>query len=104
MATAEKPTIQEIAAMPFPASVEAMRKYYVHDWGRPVPDGVDRKQTFRVEVEYSVSRTEHSVLEIEAFSASEAEELASDKIVIQERFADDCEILNAVAEPKGGNQ
>lgn len=92
-----KPTLQEIADMPFPASAEAMRKYYVHDWGRPAPDGVDRKQTFRVEVEYSVSRIERSTLEIEAFSAGEAEELASDRIAERERFADDCEVLSAIA-------
>lgn len=90
----EKPTLHEIAAMPFPASAEAMRKHYVHDWGKPVPEGVTRKREFAVEVEFTVTSVERETVTVEAFSESEAEELASDKIALANRFADDCEIMN----------
>lgn len=31
----EKPSLAEIAAMPFPASLNAMRQHYNPDWGKP---------------------------------------------------------------------
>ncbi len=67
------PTLHEIAAMPFPASLNAMRKHYNKDWGKPVPaDGMIRK--FAVRIDVTVPTTE--TYQVEAFTAGEAEEEA----------------------------
>jgi hypothetical protein len=75
-----KPTLHEIAAMPFPKSVEAMRKHYVRDWGKPIPEGVTKKRKFRVDVEYEVSYSDTQTVEVEAWTANEAEDLAANQV------------------------
>ncbi len=72
------PTLHEIAAMPFPASLEAVRKHYDPKWGLDQPDGPGK---FRVRFEWTISGFFDE--EIEAESAEEAEEIA------RERAADD---------------
>lgn len=76
----EKPTLHEIAAMPFPASVTAMRKHYQKDWGKPLPEGLTEKRKFRVEVNFEVSYTDSDTVEVEAWTEEEAEDLASEKV------------------------
>ena len=69
----ERPSLHEIAAMPFPASRNAMREHYNPHWGKEVPeDGQKRK--FKVQVEYSIP--EYFEATIEAFSKDEAREEA----------------------------
>jgi hypothetical protein len=77
MAEEVKPSLHEIAAMPYPASLLAMRKHYIPDWGIPVPDGAT-KRTFKVEVEYeyTVTETETECVTVEAFTEEEAIEKA----------------------------
>lgn len=73
----DKPSLHEIAAMPFPLSREAMRQHYNPDWGRETSeDGQKRK--FRVRAEYSV--TEYLDCTIEAFTKEEAREEAEQEI------------------------
>ena len=68
-----RPTLHEIAAMPFPVSRDTMRKHYNKDWGKPVPaDGMIRK--FAVRIDVTVPTTE--TYQVEAFTAGEAEEEA----------------------------
>lgn len=66
-----KPTLHEIAAMPFPASQEAMRKHYNPDWHKDLPDG---RRVFSVSVDWSVSGS--FVELIEAEDEAEAREIA----------------------------
>lgn len=68
-----KPTLHEIAAMPYPSSVRAMRKHYEPHWGKPVPEGGE-KRLFEVTVEWSARG--HETYEVEAFTEDEAEDLA----------------------------
>lgn len=78
MATApEKPSLHEIAAMPYPASEKAMREFYDKNWGRYRKDGELSK--FKVEIEYSVRTTDYWECEVEAVDEEEAEKLARDK-------------------------
>lgn len=66
-----KPSLHEIAAMPFPASQEAMRKHYNPDWHKDLPEG---KKVFRVSVDWTMDGS--FVENIEAESEDEAKELA----------------------------
>jgi hypothetical protein len=75
----EKPTLHEIAAMPFPASVDAMRRFYNKDWGKPVPDD-GKLRAFKVRVDYSFSGSGSEALDIEAYTAEEAEEKALEEL------------------------
>lgn len=68
---AVKPSIHEIAAMPFPASVNAIREHYDPKWGKDVPDG---PRKFRVRAEYTISGTIDEVIEAE--DKDEAEDIA----------------------------
>lgn len=76
---AEKPSLHEIAAMPFPSSQNAMRKYYNPQWGKPIPDGAE-KQTYAVQIDFEVTLTDSRTVEVEAFTEEEAEELGSDLV------------------------
>ena len=76
----EKPTLQEIAAMPFPASIEAMRKYYQRDWAKPLPEGATEKRKFRVQVDYEASFTGTQSVEVEAWTEEEAEDIGAEKV------------------------
>ena len=75
MAThAGKPTLQEIAAMPYPASERAMREHYDPQWGKPKPEGALRR--YSVEVSYSFSGRDTWATDVNAHNADEARELA----------------------------
>lgn len=68
-----KPTLHEIAAMPFPSSRSAMREHYDKAWGCDAPDdGVMRKFAVTVDVTLETSET----YTVEAFTEEEAEEVA----------------------------
>ena len=72
------PTLHEIAAMPFPASLNAMREHYNKDWGRPVPEDSDGElRTYLVSVSYSIR--DLITVEVEAYSEDEARDLAEDE-------------------------
>ena len=74
----DKPTLHEIAAMPLPASIEAMRKHYNPDWGRPMPEAGEGKSFFRVRAEWTISGRMDEV--IEAADEKEAKELAREYV------------------------
>ena len=67
-----KPTLREIAAMPFPASQQAMRKHYDANWGLE-PVGKEGPRKFLVKAEWSISGDFAEVIE------AESEEEAKDK-------------------------
>lgn len=77
MSEPQKPTLQEIAAMPMRASQEAMRKHYDPDWGKTAPEG---KRVFRVTVDWEISGTftEDIEAEDEDDAKAQARELASE--------------------------
>jgi len=68
-----KPSLHEIAAMPFPASQTAMRKHYNPDWHKDIPEG---KKVFRVSVDWSLEGS--FVEDIEAEDEEEAREIAEE--------------------------
>lgn len=85
----EKPSLHEIAAMPFPASLNAMRKHYNPNWGKEVPeDGQKRK--FKVEIEYAVIRAAEYT--VEAFSEDEARQEAEDEFYFDHATPEGAEI------------
>lgn len=73
-----RPTLQEIASMPYPASLKAMREHYNPAWGKDIGDG---EKEFTIEVTYEVRNSE--TVTVEAFTADEAEELAANKVCKQ---------------------
>lgn len=88
----DKPTLAEIAAMPLPASIMAMRQHYDPNWGRLPEEGTKR---FMVKADYSyVVHSEYSDI-IEAESREEAEEIATDDILSE---GEDCEIHSMTVE------
>ena len=88
----DRPTLAEIAAMPMPASIMAMRKHYDPHWGRLPEEGTKR---FMVKAEYSyVVREEYSDI-IEAESREEADEIATEQILLE---GEDCEIHSMTVE------
>lgn len=92
-----KPTLHDIAAMPFPASRDAMRKHYNPKWGRDTGDGELR--TFKVKVRYSYRVHEIETVEVEACDEEEAERLAEDEI--EKVCAEDFDIDDVhIVEPK----
>lgn len=66
-----KPTLHEIAAMPYPSSEIAMRKHYNPDWHRDIPTG---KKVFSVSVDWTVDGS--FIEDIEAEDEAEAREIA----------------------------
>ena len=99
-AVAEKPSLHEIAAMPFPASQEAMRKHYNPHWGKDVPDDGEKRR-YKVKVRWIAEGSE--TYEVEAFSEDEAEELAgeefdSDGCIPDDAEWDDCTITELTSE------
>jgi hypothetical protein len=78
-----RPTLQEIAAMPYPASEQAMRKHYDPDWHRFSGDGELR--TYKASVSYSYTVSKRWFCEVEASSKEEAESL------VEDRFDDECD-------------
>lgn len=73
-----KPTLQEIADMPISQSVEAMRRWYDSDWGKPQPENMRR---FRVKFDYSYTVEASFDEVVEAESAKAAEDIAEEEIV-----------------------
>ena len=76
-AAAAKPSLHEIAAMPFPASMEAMRRHYNRDWHKPEPDG---KTLITYEVTMGFCVPETRTYKVEAYSEEEAQALADDML------------------------
>ncbi len=73
----DKPSLHEIAAMPYSETVKAMRQFYDPLWGFPHGDGSTQKYT--VEVEYTYTCTDYETVEVEAENEEEAIELAGDE-------------------------
>lgn len=71
-----RPSIHDIAAMPYPQSLHAMRQYYDPQWGMDTGDGA--KKTFRCVVEYEIR--DQTTVDVEAFTPEEAKDLAADKV------------------------
>lgn len=94
-----RPTLHEIAAMPYPASIEAMREHYDRHWGK-CSDG-EELRTFKVAVTYETRSDVTEVVEVEAFSEAEALDLAEDKVA-EEYMTDEDEIVGSeiVGQPK----
>lgn len=67
------PTIHEIAAMPFPASRDAMRKFYNPYWGKDLPAEAE-KRPFRATVRWEASG--YATYDVEAYDEEEAADLA----------------------------
>lgn len=92
MTQQDKPSLHEIAAMPFPASQEAMRKFYNPHWGKPVSDDGE-KRSFKVRVDYEVRSEESKIVNVEACSEEEAIELAEAEV--EKSLTSDEEIFDA---------
>lgn len=71
------PSLHEIAEMPFPASMLAMRKHYNADWHKPEHDPSTLKP-FKVRVSYSVRVTDSRSYAVEAADEEHARKLAED--------------------------
>lgn len=76
MRPAEKPSLADIAAMPFPASRDAMRAHYDPLWGKFMAEGDLR--SWKVTINYSVRSSESVSYNVEATSTEEAEALADE--------------------------
>ena len=74
----DKPSLHEIAAMPFPASVLAMQKHYDPTWGKepPPPSG---KRKFFVKADWTISGRFRD--EVEAENREEAEEIIKEWVM-----------------------
>jgi len=75
-----KPTLQEIADMPFPRSINAVRKHYDRHYGVEAPEGEDGKQLFSVEVEWSVLSDDSGTYDVWADNEEEAARKACDLV------------------------
>lgn len=73
------PTLHEIAAMPFPASVTAMRKHHDPSWGLPEPDEGELRR-FKVRVDWTITQSGSDTIYVRAADAAEAKELATDEV------------------------
>lgn len=71
------PSLHEIAAMPFPASMIAMRTHYNKDWHKPEPEPGATKE-WRVTIEYSVRTNDEKTYTVIAETAEQAEKLAEE--------------------------
>ncbi|RSV11639.1 hypothetical protein CA235_18385 [Sphingomonas sp. ABOLF] len=72
----EKPTLQDIAAMPYPQSIHAMRKFYNPNWGMPVPEDAGELRKFKVRVEYTYTNSDSRTYTVDAVSKVDAEAAA----------------------------
>jgi hypothetical protein len=70
----QTPTLPEIAAMPFPASVAALRRFYDPYWAKF--DFEDGPREVRVSVDYEITREDTFTIVVKASSLEEAEQLA----------------------------
>jgi hypothetical protein len=72
-----KPTLHEIAAMPFPASERALQTYYGVE---PYRERTTHERTsFRVTVTYSWSESDTLTYEVQAADREDAERIAEDQ-------------------------
>jgi len=91
----DRPTLQAIADMPFPASEQALLKHYgVEPW-REKRDGVVK--SFKVRIRYSCRSSESVSYDVEAVDQEEAEYLADklfqdDKSIPHDIDVDDVEV------------
>jgi len=90
--TDERPTLHEIAAMPYPASVEAMRKHYNPHWGEPLPDGGGDRKKYVVTIDYSYRTEETTHYDIIASSKAEAKALARERFDDEHNYLDDLDV------------
>jgi hypothetical protein len=74
---AGKPTLKEIASMPYPTSERAMREHYDPQWGKAKPEG--KLRSYSVEVSYSFRGRDTWTTRVNAHDADEARELAGDE-------------------------
>jgi hypothetical protein len=81
---AAKPTLHEIAAMPYSVGLAAMREHYDPLWGMVTPEGDDPKFRWKVRVYYSVRSVESRVVEVDAATEDEACDLAEEQILDEE--------------------
>lgn len=70
-----KPSLHEIAAMPYPASEKAMREHYDPHWGKYEKG---EKAKFSVKIEYSYKGADFQEFEVEAKDEAEAQRMALD--------------------------
>ena len=70
-----KPTLHEIAAMPYSQTADAVRRHYDPDWGKVTEDG-EPSRIWRVRFRWTISGTFDD--EIEADSEQEAREIAQE--------------------------
>ncbi|KQM62395.1 MULTISPECIES: hypothetical protein [unclassified Sphingomonas] len=88
-----KPSLHEIAAMPYPASVMAMREHYNAAWGLPLPDEkYDEPRLFKVRIDYSFTTQGQRSYTVEALSEEEAEEMAVNQFDSDLQVETDAEI------------
>ena len=74
-----RPSLRDIANMPFPASRDAMRKYYDQDWGKYHEDNGEVAIKYRVVIDYETVIEETEIIEVEAISPEMAEKIARDQ-------------------------
>lgn len=98
---AEPPALHQIAAMPFPASMVAMRKFYNPNWHKPEPEEGEVGK-WKVRISYSYREEETETLEVEAASQEEAESLAEAEFDKRHRWLDDVKIDEVESEFLGG--
>ena len=70
----QAPSLKEIADMPLPASIAAVRRYYDSDWARFASEGEPREIV--VVVDYEVTREDTFHTKVVAGSPEEAKKLA----------------------------
>ncbi len=90
----EKPTLHEIAAMPYSETIKAMREHYDPLYGFPMGDGA--KQKYTVEVRYSYVCTDWETVDVEASDEAEAIDLAGDEVYrMCKGLGDDLDVVDA---------
>lgn len=82
-----KPSLQDIANMPFPASVKALRTHYDKYWGQ-FPNDVAPTE-WEVTVRYSTLTYDCKIYDIVAPTAEAAKALAEDKWKEEDKDEDD---------------
>lgn len=84
----DRPTLHDIAALPYSKTVEAMRQFYDPNWqtGSATNDG----PRWKVRVEYTRTVEDEDVFEVEAASEDEAKKRA--RAIFREEHCSDDEI------------
>lgn len=72
-----KPSLHEIAAMPFPESLGALRRHYDRDWGSRVSD---EPESWTVHVDYTVTSRDSMSVTVNAHSVEEAKRFGSELV------------------------